>query len=171
MTNPEAIDPVDSRDGVRVLGAGRCLDLREQGDALVRRREAVCDNAGRCVIVMSDAERNAAPACRRILDVGDELACLLGRVDHGHHDALRPHVGRAGHLVVGFRRHTHDGRQIRCLEISDSVLDRFEPETGMFGVEEYEIAASFLEDVPDARASRIQRRSARTCVPCCGIGR
>jgi hypothetical protein len=54
-------------------------------------------------------------------------------------------------MVVLHRRHPHDGRQIGSLHVAQNILDGFEAEPRMLGVEQREVAASAFQDLPDAR--------------------
>ena len=150
MPDPKAIDAVHRGDIVGILDARCSLDLGEEARSFVRRLQSFAYDSRVPVGVMRDAERDAAPAGRHVFEVGHELARLVGRVDHRHHHGFRAHVGGPRHLVVCLGGNAHDGRKLRCLEISHCTLDRLEAEAGMLGVEQDEVAARASQEMADA---------------------
>ena len=120
------------------------------------------------VVVMRDAERDAAPAGGMYLREDTSSARLVGRVDHRHHHGLRAHVGGARDLIVCLGGHAHDRRELRRLEISHRTLDRLEAEAGMLGVEQDEIAAGASQDMADAGSCELDDEMAEFTAGGCG---
>ena len=117
MADPEAVDAVERGDRVGVLDAGPGLDLGEEGGARVGGGELLQDGTAPVEIVRH-AQRHAALAVGHVLHAVQDGPRLLGVVDHRQHDALGPHVGGAGDVVVLLGRHAHDRRQPGGLEVA-----------------------------------------------------
>src|SRR6185503_17758440 len=92
VPDPEAIDALHGRDRVRILGARGRLDLHEQAVARVQGLELLRHRPTR-IVVVRQADADAAVAVGIVLDVADQLLGFARVVDQRYHDALGAHVG------------------------------------------------------------------------------
>jgi hypothetical protein len=99
------------------------------------------------VIVVREPEGRAAPSRRRITRARDDVRGFLGRSDHRHHDAHRPHVERACDEVIFAARHPHHRHQVESPAQRELSLQSLEGQSRVFHVEQHEFRAGVAADL------------------------
>ena len=113
------------------------------------------------VVVVRDAQGDAAAAERRVFQRGDGGARDLDAADQRQHHPLRPDIGDAGDVMRLARRDAHQGRDAAGLQEAEAGLHRLLGEAAVLHVEEGEVAARAGEDMADARGDEFHQEGAR----------
>ena len=159
MADPEHVDAIDCRDLVDMRQTALRLDLRNDRDFGIRRRDLV-RRITRRIIIMGKPEGSAAPTGRRVARRLDNNACFPGIFDHRDHQALHADIKRPGEeLIFAPRNTTHrDNRQPPAKR--DLVFQGLQTDPGMLHVVEHVLAPGMRQDLGDTRAEKLENHGA-----------
>jgi hypothetical protein len=93
---------------------------------------------------MSSTEYCAAPALRRIVAPAYDVARLICRFDHRHHNAERAGIECAGNEVILIGWHSHDRHDVDAAAVGDLLLHHVDARARMLHVQENKLGARFL---------------------------